>query len=106
MFARTALRSARCFSTTSVARKTPVETVKETADAVNKKVGKGLAAAIDKTEHAATATKEALGVGAKETKHKVDQAAASTKATAHTAAAKTNEKTAHVKHKAEDASKR
>ncbi|KAG8864906.1 hypothetical protein FRB96_003492 [Tulasnella sp. 330] len=106
MFSRTALRSARCFSTTPATRKSTVETVKETADAVNKKVGKGLASTIDKTEHAAQATKETLGVGAKDTKHKVDQAAETTKAKAGVAAAKTQDATTHVKHKAEDVARK
>jgi len=106
MFTRTAIRSVRTFSTTPVARKTTVDSIKETADAVNKKVGKGLASAIDKTEVAADKTKEALGVGAKDAKHKVDQAAETTKEKAHVGAAKTNAKTTEVKHKAEDAARR
>jgi len=106
MLSRTVLRSARCFSTTPAVRKTTVDTVKETADVVNKKVGQGLASAIDKTEHAAHATKEALGVGAKDTKRKVDQAADTTKAKAHVAAAKTNEAATHTKHKAENMGKK
>lgn len=81
MFTRTAVRSIRTFSTTPVVRKTTLDSVKETADVVNKKVyavpcaacfisvlltvsfsGKGLASAIDKTEYAADKTKEALGM--------------------------------------------
>ncbi|KAG8961158.1 hypothetical protein FRC03_005714 [Tulasnella sp. 419] len=57
-----ATRSAiRCFSTSVVARKTVTDSVKETADTVNKKLGKGLASAIEGTEHAAQVTKETIG---------------------------------------------
>ncbi|KAG9018947.1 hypothetical protein FRB90_007938 [Tulasnella sp. 427] len=107
MFTRNIARSAtRAFSTTPVARKTMTDSVKETADAVNKKVGKGLADAIETTEKGAQAAKESLGVGAKESKHKIDQAAETTKAKANVTAAKTSEKTTQAKHKAEDMGKK
>jgi len=106
MLSRSVIRSARCFATTPAARKTTLDSVKETADAVNKKVGKGLASAIEKTEQAATSTKQALGVGAKEAKHKVDQAAETTKEKANVAGAKTSENATHVKHAAENAARR
>ena len=46
---QTALRQARLFSTTPVARKTVVDSIKETADAVNKKIGQVAAEGIQKT---------------------------------------------------------
>lgn len=107
MFTRNIARSAtRAFSTTPVARKSLTESVKETADVVNKKVGKGLADAIETTEKGAHAAKESLGVGAKESKRKIDQAAETTKAKADVAAAKTSEKTTQAKHKADDVGKK
>ncbi|CAE6460378.1 unnamed protein product [Rhizoctonia solani] len=57
--------STRAFSTTLRNQKTVTETVKDTAHDVNLKVGKGLAAGIDKAENATQTTKEALGVGKK-----------------------------------------
>ncbi|CAE6433228.1 unnamed protein product [Rhizoctonia solani] len=69
--------STRAFSTTlrnqktvtetvkDTAHDTVTETVKDTAHDVNLKVGKGLAAGIDKAENATQTTKEALGVGKK-----------------------------------------
>jgi len=46
---QTALRQVRLFSTTPVARKSMVDSIKETADAVNKKIGQVAAEGIQKT---------------------------------------------------------
>ncbi|KAF5375273.1 hypothetical protein D9758_000080 [Tetrapyrgos nigripes] len=62
--------STRSLHSSPVSRKTVKETVADAADTVNKKVGKGLASAIDKGEAATGATKDALGSGAETAKQK------------------------------------
>ncbi|KAF8979166.1 hypothetical protein BDQ17DRAFT_1265006, partial [Cyathus striatus] len=56
------------------ARKTVTEKVSEVADKVNKKVGKGLASAIETGEKATNVAKEKIGASAEETKHKAQEA--------------------------------
>ncbi|KAG8838229.1 hypothetical protein FRC20_006474 [Serendipita sp. 405] len=51
----------RTFHSTPQALKTVTEQAKEAASTVNKKVGQGLAAAIDKGEELTESTKETLG---------------------------------------------
>ncbi|KAB5594412.1 hypothetical protein CTheo_2189 [Ceratobasidium theobromae] len=63
----------RAFSTTLRTRKTLTETVKDKAQDINLKVGKGLAAGLETAEGATKATKEALGVGAQQTKKKAEE---------------------------------
>ncbi|KAJ7293779.1 hypothetical protein C8J57DRAFT_1041895 [Mycena rebaudengoi] len=52
----------RAFHSSPAARKTVTEKVAEVADTVNKKLGKGLASAIDKGEAAADATKSTMSM--------------------------------------------
>ncbi|KAJ7480196.1 hypothetical protein B0H11DRAFT_1808710 [Mycena galericulata] len=58
--ARSSVAHARPFHSTPAALKTVTEKVSETADAVNKKLGKGLADAIETGQKAAAATKETI----------------------------------------------
>jgi len=58
-------KSSRSIHSTPVAFKTVPEKVAEVADTVNKKVGKGLASAIETGEKAAHSTKETLGAAKK-----------------------------------------
>ncbi|EEB88358.1 hypothetical protein MPER_13843 [Moniliophthora perniciosa FA553] len=64
----------RALHSTPVAAKTVTEKVSEVADTVNKKVGKGLASAIDKGENAAQSTKETISSKAGEAKQKGSEA--------------------------------
>ncbi|KAK7468598.1 hypothetical protein VKT23_003102 [Stygiomarasmius scandens] len=66
--------SARTIHSSPISRKTATEKISEVADNVNKKVGKGLAAAIDKGEEATNATKDALGSGSEAAKEKSKEA--------------------------------
>ncbi|THU91651.1 hypothetical protein K435DRAFT_673748 [Dendrothele bispora CBS 962.96] len=66
--------SVRTIHSSPISRKTATEKVKEVADTVNKKVGKGLASAIDKGEQATEATKEAMGSASAEAKEKSKEA--------------------------------
>ncbi|TFK36783.1 hypothetical protein BDQ12DRAFT_713757 [Crucibulum laeve] len=79
--------SRRAFSTSPVACKTVTEKVSEVADKVNKKVGQGLASAIDKGEHATNAAKETIGATATEAKQDAEHAGRVTGQKAHQAAA-------------------
>lgn len=58
--ARTSVAHARTFHSTISARKTVTETVKETADEVNKRLGKGLANAIETGENVAGSAKSTI----------------------------------------------
>ncbi|CAE6442701.1 hypothetical protein RSOLAG22IIIB_01020 [Rhizoctonia solani] len=88
----------RAFSTTLRNQKTVTETVKDTAQDVNLKVGKGLAAGIDKAEDATQKTKEALGVGQK----KAEKAAEIGKQKANQTTAQARGKAEELKDKAKD----
>ncbi|KAK0466366.1 uncharacterized protein EV420DRAFT_1511258 [Desarmillaria tabescens] len=59
--------------TTSVTRKSMTEKVSDVADTVNKKLGKGLASAIEGGEKAATATKDTLSSVTNTTKEKASE---------------------------------
>ncbi|EGO02828.1 hypothetical protein SERLA73DRAFT_131175 [Serpula lacrymans var. lacrymans S7.3] len=59
--------------------KSMTEKVSEVADTVNKKVGKGIASAIETGEHATHTTKEKFGSGADSTKEKVEDVAGTAK---------------------------
>ncbi|KAJ1310292.1 hypothetical protein OPQ81_007032 [Rhizoctonia solani] len=101
MFTRalpTARIGARAFSTTLRNHKTVTETVKDTAHNVNLKVGRGLAAGIDKAEGATQKTKEALGVG----KEKAEKAAEVGKQKANQTSAGARAKAEELKDKAKD----
>ncbi|ESK95539.1 f1 atpase assembly protein 11 [Moniliophthora roreri MCA 2997] len=78
---------ARALHSTPVAAKTVTEKVSEVADTVNKKVGKGLASAIDKGEHAANATKETLSSTTGQAKQKGSEASTVASQKANQAAA-------------------
>ncbi|CAE6471547.1 unnamed protein product [Rhizoctonia solani] len=88
----------RAFSTTLRNQKTVTETVSETAQDVNLKVGKGLASGIDKAENATNKAKEALGVG----KKKAEQAAEVGKQKANQTTAQARGKAEELKDKAKD----
>ncbi|CAE6515376.1 unnamed protein product [Rhizoctonia solani] len=88
----------RAFSATLRNQKTVTETVKDTAHDVNLKVGKGLAAGIDKAEGATETTKQALGVG----KKKAEQAAEIGKQKANQTSAEARGKAEELKDKAKD----
>ncbi|KAJ3796447.1 hypothetical protein GGU11DRAFT_685790 [Lentinula aff. detonsa] len=57
-----ATSSVRAFHASPTASKTITEKVSEVADNVNKKLGKGLASAIDKGEQATASTQDSLGM--------------------------------------------
>ncbi|KAK0246405.1 hypothetical protein EDD85DRAFT_56235 [Armillaria nabsnona] len=59
--------------TTPVARKTLTEKASDAADTVNKKLGKGLASAIEGGEKAAAATKDTLTSATHTTKEKASE---------------------------------
>ncbi|CAE6426017.1 unnamed protein product [Rhizoctonia solani] len=88
----------RAFSTTLRNQKTVTETVKDTAHDVNLKVGKGLAAGIDKAEGATQKAKEALGTGQK----KAEKAAEIGKQKANQTGAQARGKAEELKDKAKD----
>ena len=67
-------RNVRAIHSTPAAYKTLTEKVSEVADTVNKKVGQGLASAIETGEQATKATKEAVGSAAEDTKQKTQEA--------------------------------
>ncbi|KAF8221778.1 hypothetical protein L208DRAFT_1414530 [Tricholoma matsutake] len=74
---RTSFAPSRALHSTPVSLKSMTEKVSEVADKVNKKVGEGLASAIDageKATKATKATKESLGSTAAETKEKAEHA--------------------------------
>ncbi|KAF8602681.1 hypothetical protein BDV93DRAFT_474001 [Ceratobasidium sp. AG-I] len=85
----------RAFSVTPRAQKTVTEKVKDTAQDINLKVGKTLAAGLETAEGATQATKEAVGAGAKETKKKAEQ-------TAEVGQQKANQASAEARAKADD----
>jgi len=76
MFRTSLTRSVRLFSTSHVARKTMTDSLKETGETVNKKVGETLAAGIDKGQKAAHATKETVGMKTEEAKESANAASA------------------------------
>ncbi|KAF8665104.1 hypothetical protein AX16_000571 [Volvariella volvacea WC 439] len=88
----------RMLHSTPVACKTVGEKVSEVADKVNRKVGKGLASAIDKGEQATYATKEKLEHLTSQTEEKADQA----KESVEEQAKKTADKAQRIKKDAED----
>ncbi|KAJ6574655.1 hypothetical protein B0H19DRAFT_935456 [Mycena capillaripes] len=73
--ARTSVAHARTFHCTPSARKTITEKVAETADTVNKKLGKGLASAIETGEEAAGSVKSTVSSTAEDGKKKAGEAA-------------------------------
>ncbi|CAE6427495.1 unnamed protein product [Rhizoctonia solani] len=88
----------RAFSTTLRNQKTVTETVKDTAQDVNLKVGKGLAAGIEGAEGATQKAKEALGTGQK----KAEKAAEVGKQKANQTGAQARGKAEELKDKAKD----
>jgi len=86
--------SSRAFHATPLAAKTITEKAAETADKVNKSVGKGLASAIEKGEEVTQSTKETLGAATENTK----QTAAQAGQKANQAAAGAREGTQDFKH--------
>ncbi|ORX39057.1 hypothetical protein BD324DRAFT_618378 [Kockovaella imperatae] len=62
----------RAISTSAVRSKSLTDSVKETADAVNKKVGQTLASGLEGAQNAADSVKETVGVRADQAKAKVD----------------------------------
>ncbi|KAJ3751008.1 hypothetical protein DFH05DRAFT_1519165 [Lentinula detonsa] len=78
-----ATSSVRAFHASPTASKTITEKVSEVADNMNKKLGKGLASAIDKGEQATASTQDSLANAARKTqesataaKQKANQASA------------------------------
>jgi len=69
----------RTLHSTPVAYKTVTEKAKEMADTVNKKVGQGLASAIDSGENVAQATKETVGSASQTAKEKTQEGASMAK---------------------------
>ncbi|KAK1922518.1 hypothetical protein DB88DRAFT_357768 [Papiliotrema laurentii] len=103
-FAFPAARAAyasRAFTTTSVAHKTLTDSVKETADAVNKKVGQTLASGLGKAEEAAESAKKTVS---DKTPSKVDahvaaeKAQQSAKSAGHTANQKLDQAAGKARH--------
>jgi len=68
--------ASRSLHTTPVTAKSVTEKVSEVADAVNKKVGKGFASAIETGEKATEKTKETVVPKAEAAKQKANQATA------------------------------
>ncbi|TFK57567.1 hypothetical protein OE88DRAFT_1651364 [Heliocybe sulcata] len=91
MFRNAIAQTSRALHTTPVARKTVTETVKETADKVNKTVGQKLAGAIEKGEQATAATKETLGTKSEEASQKASEASTVAGQKANETAAKARE---------------
>ncbi|EIM91894.1 uncharacterized protein STEHIDRAFT_136015 [Stereum hirsutum FP-91666 SS1] len=89
--------ASRQFHASPAAFKTVTETVKEKADAVNKKLGKGLASAIESGEVATEKTKQATGVASEKTSDAAGVAKEKTKETAGVAGQKKNEAKAEIK---------
>ncbi|KAG5636563.1 hypothetical protein H0H81_007615 [Sphagnurus paluster] len=71
---RASLVNIRGLHSTPVAAKNVTEKVSEVAEKVNKKVGQGLASAIETGENATRATKESLGSAKEDSKEKLDHA--------------------------------
>ncbi|KAF9040361.1 hypothetical protein BDZ89DRAFT_1109876 [Hymenopellis radicata] len=88
----------RSLHTTPVARKTVTEKVSEMADSVNKKLGKGLASALETGEQATKATKETLGSTVESAKQK-------SKDTANVAGQKMNQAEAGAREAKQDIEK-
>ncbi|RPD81592.1 hypothetical protein L226DRAFT_606879 [Lentinus tigrinus ALCF2SS1-7] len=95
--ARSAVASSSRQFHASPSAQTITEKVAEVADKVNKKVGKGLASAIEKGEKATEATKENIGVA----KEKVAQASQVAGQKANQTAAGTREGARDLKHDVE-----
>ncbi|KAF8344247.1 uncharacterized protein EI90DRAFT_3114992 [Cantharellus anzutake] len=89
-------------STTAVRSKTVAETTKDTLDTVNKKVGKGLASAIEGTETVVKKTKEVLINPNQHSGGKTDQAKAKAQEAAGQASQKVNQTTAEAQQKKEE----
>ncbi|CCA74120.1 hypothetical protein PIIN_08074 [Serendipita indica DSM 11827] len=87
---RTAPMAKRTMYSSPVSHKTATEKVKEVADNVNRKVGQGLASAIETGEHAAESVKNATGMSSGEAKRAVNEKATEAKQTV-------NQKTAEAK---------
>ncbi|KAH9927479.1 uncharacterized protein BXZ73DRAFT_102612 [Epithele typhae] len=83
--------SSRTIHTSPVSRKSVTEKVADVADKVNKKVGQGLASAIEKGEDVSAKTKETMGTA----KEKASEAST-------TASQKANQATAGAKEGAHD----
>ncbi|KAF8167801.1 hypothetical protein B0H34DRAFT_683088 [Crassisporium funariophilum] len=87
--------SSRPFHASPAACKTVTEKVSEVADKVNKKVGKGLASAIDQGEKATNAAKDTMGEAANNTKKKASE-------TGHVASQKGREAAAEAREAKDD----
>ncbi|KAF7340047.1 F1 atpase assembly protein 11 [Mycena venus] len=72
---RSSVAYARSFHATPVPQKTVTEKVSEVADTVNKKLGKGLASAIETGQEAAASTKDTVSSTAEQGKKKAGEAA-------------------------------
>ncbi|KAJ4405104.1 hypothetical protein N0V91_005466 [Didymella pomorum] len=74
MFRSQIARQARLFSTTPVARKSPVETIKDAAKAVDRTISGAAVKGIEKGEQAAEAIKEATPNSTSEAKGQANEA--------------------------------
>jgi len=93
----------RAFHFTPLTSKTTTEKVAEVADKVNKKVGRGLASAIEKGEEVTEATKQSLGSASEQTKQSLGNASEQTKQAAGQAGQKANQAAAGAREAKDDA---
>ncbi|KAH9880075.1 hypothetical protein J1614_002101 [Plenodomus biglobosus] len=79
MFRQQIARQARLFSTTPVARKSPVETIKDAAKAVDRTISGAAVKGIEKGEEVAGAVKEAMPETTGEAKGQANEMAGAAK---------------------------
>ncbi|KAF2849260.1 hypothetical protein T440DRAFT_469365 [Plenodomus tracheiphilus IPT5] len=79
MFRQQIVRQARLFSTTPIARKSPVETIKDAAKAVDRTISGAAVKGIEKGEEVAGAVKEAIPETTGEAKGQANEVAGAAK---------------------------
>ncbi|KAF1839735.1 hypothetical protein BDW02DRAFT_563785 [Decorospora gaudefroyi] len=97
MFRQQFVRQARLFSTTPVARKSPVETIKDAAKAVDRTISGAAVKGIEKGEEVAGAVKEAVPETKGEAKGQASEMAGKAKGTANEVAGEAKGKAQELK---------
>ncbi|KAH7393916.1 hypothetical protein DE146DRAFT_633854 [Phaeosphaeria sp. MPI-PUGE-AT-0046c] len=96
MFRQQIARQARLFSTTPVARKSPVETIKDAAKAVDRTISGAAVKGIEKGEQAADAVKQAVPETTGEAKGQANEMAGKAKGKANELAGEAKGKAAEL----------
>ncbi|KAL5121159.1 hypothetical protein ACEQ8H_001011 [Pleosporales sp. CAS-2024a] len=96
MFRQQMARQARLFSTSPIARKSPVETIKDAAKAVDKTISGAAVRGIEKGEQAAETVKQAMPESSGEAKGQAHEIAGQAKGKANEVAGQAKGKAAEL----------